>query len=279
MSDFNILNRASFDDKQLRYVLKVQPFIHEGHGTLDLKGLHNVFWIKQIKWSFNYKDVGVRNARPARPKPIQVTVADILENEEKPYPPFIQPKPVVGRIPFKVINTNIDNNHQLIVTFFIDGVLVKPRSDAKIGLKEMLGYIMMGSDKRGELAMAEAVTDKLDQQFTDLGLGSIRDKFPGGLGAFNQLPAPIQGIVINAMVQKGDLPALALGSVSHLGSSPMALGNQGNQGQPPLALAEIDPDREISSFIGDMVSNDISVSTEELKQFAKQMIEKGWRKV
>jgi len=271
-ADYNILNRASFDDKQLRYTLKVQPFIHEGHGTLDLKGSGNVLWIKQITWQFKYVDVGMRGAVRRQPKPIQVTVADILDNDEAPYPPFTQPKPVVGKVPFRVINTNLDNNHQLVVTFNINGVLVKPKPDAQITLKEMLAYIMMSENSRGELAMAEAVADKMDETFTQLGLGGLRDKLPGGLGALTSLPEPMQRLVLNAMAANGDIQMPAL------------MGQPGMGAAPALALPDADPEKEFSSFLGDIISSMDSevmrsIPMDALKTLSRTMIDKGWRKL
>lgn len=272
MNDFNILNRATFDDKQIRHKVIVQPFIHEGAGTIDLGGPHNVLWIKHIKWKYDYKDVGVPNARKLPINPIKVSVSDIIIDEEQAFPPFIQPKPVVGRVPLKVINTNLNNNHQLIATFFIDGVLVTPKSGAQeeITLKEMLAYIMMGSDERGKLAMAEAVTDKLDEKFAQLGLGTLREKFPTGLGAINALPAPIQNIVLQAMSKNGELPM------------PFALPNSTPFNNPLQLAMDADPQKEESAFVGDLIAacpDDSSLAKAALQQIAKTMVERGWRKL
>jgi len=238
---------------------------------LDLGGATNVLWIKHIKWVYEYKDVQVPNARKTPVKPIQVTVADILDNDDRAYPPFKQPKPVVGMVPLKVINTNIENNHQLIVTFHIDGILVTPKEGPHdpITLKEMMAYIMMGAEEQGRLAMAEAVTDKLDEKFAQLGLGSLREKFPSGLGAISALPAPMQTMVLQAMAQNGDIP--------------MSLGMAAPPSNNPLQLAmDADPEKEESAFIGDMIAtcpDDNDMSKKLLQEMAKAMIERGWRKV
>jgi len=272
MSDFNMLNRATFDDKQVRHKIIVQPFQYENAGVLDLGGMNNVLWIKHIKWLYEYKDVQVPNAVKTPVKPIRVTVADILQDEDRAYPPFSRPKPVVGKVPFKVINTNIENNHQLIVTFLIDGILVTPKEGSfdPVTLKEMMAWIMMGSEEQGRLAMAEAVTDKLDAKFAQLGLGSLREKFPSGLGALNALPVPMQTIVLQAMAQNGELPPALMG---------MAQGPSNNTLQ--LAM-DADPAKETSAFIGDLIAtcpDEISIPKKELQEIAGAMIERGWRKV
>jgi len=272
MSDFNILNRATFDDKQLRIKVIVQPFQYENSGTLDLGGITNVLWVRHIKWLYEYKDVQVPNARKTPVKPIKVTVADILKDDDRAYPPFNQPKPVVGKVPLKVINTNIENNHQLIVTFHIDGILVTPKDGPHeaITLKEMMAYIMMGPEEQGRLAMAEAVTDKLDAKFTQLGLGSLREKFPGGLGALTSLPGPIQNVVLQAMAQNGDLPLSLMGMIQAPANNPLQL------------AMDADPVKEVSAFIGDLIAtcpDEISIPKKELQEIASAMIERGWRKV
>lgn len=267
-----MLNRATFDDKQVRHKVIVQPFQYENAGTLDLGGMANVLWVKHIKWVYEYKDVQVPNARKTPVKPIRVTVADILQDEDSAYPPFNRPKPVVGKVPFRVINTNIENNHQLIVTFHIDGILVTPKDGPHdpVTLKEMMAWIMMGAEEQGRLAMAEAVTDKLDAKFAQLGLGSLREKFPSGLGALSALPGPMQNIVMQAMAQNGDLPPALTGMIQAPNNNPLQL------------AMDADPAKEESAFIGDLIAtcpDELSLSKKELQEIAGAMIERGWRKV
>jgi len=273
MSDYNILNVATFDDIQKQFIVTVQPFLHEGQGQMDLGGPNNVFWIRQIEWASNYVDVGVPNASKAPLKPVIVSVADILHESKRALPPFIEPRPLVARIPFRIINTNLSNNHKLEVEFRLRGVLVSPRPGCQpLPFKVMKAYVMMDSTERGRLAMQEAAVDRLEETLADLGMGSLRESLPGGLSALKELPLPLQQAVIQGLVAKGELPE----SMSPLPSLP--------PGKPQLALTdmEIDSDREESTFVGDFLetkSEESSITIGNLKRIARSMIDKGWRRV
>ncbi|RJR10582.1 hypothetical protein C4588_03000 [Candidatus Parcubacteria bacterium] len=276
MEDLNILNRATFDDKQQSFKISVQPCILEGYGTMDLGGPMNVFWVKQISWRYDYIDVGFPGAKviPLR-KPV-VTVADIIQDIDTALPPFVQPKPVVGKIEFKVKNTNLANNHRFEIEFLLQGTLVKPKANTEpLPLKAMMAYIMMDSATKGQLAMHEAVADELDQTLSQLGMGSLRESLPKGFGAIKSLPAPIQAMVIQGMVSKGHLPEA-------MAPYMLPLANNGNK--PPLALPDMDPQKEESAFIGDLMEacpdecQDM-LKREYLKKIASLMVEKGWRRV
>ena len=273
MSDYNILNVATFDDIQKQFIVSVQPFLHEGQGQMDLGGPNNVFWVRQIEWASNYIDVGVPNARESVLKPLIVSVADILQEVKRALPPFIEPRPLIGSISFKIINTNISNNHKLEVEFRLRGVLVSPRPGCEpLPLKVMKAYVMMDSTSRGKLAMQEAAVDRLEETLADLGMGSLRESLPGGLSALKDLPLPLQQAVIQGLISKGELPE----SMSPVPSLP-----SGNQ-RLALTDMEVDSDREESTFIGDFLetsSEEASISVEHLKRVAKCMIDKGWRRV
>jgi hypothetical protein len=277
MSDYNLLNLASFDDIQRSYKINVPPFIVEGTGILNLGGMHNVFWIKEITWEYKYIDVGVPNARRLPVKPIEVSVSDILQGATKPLPPFIEPRPIVSKIPFRVNNTNISNNHRLEVEFHLRGVLVSPREGREpLPLKKMKAYVMLDSSERGKLALGEAEADQLDETLIQLGLGSLRDTLPGGFNALKDLPPPLQVAVLQGMAAKGQLPEFV-----NLGIPALTGGANTN---PPLALPDADPQKETSAFIGDLLAalpEDFqdSFKTSHLKHVADEMIEKGWRRV
>ena len=273
MSDYNILNVATFDDIQKQFIVSVQPFLHEGQGKLDLGGPNNVFWVKQIEWASNYIDVGVPNAREIALKPVIVSVADILREAKRALPPFIEPRPMIGSIPFKIINTNLQNNHKLDVEFRLRGVLVSPRQGCQpLPFKVMKAYVMMDSTERGKLAMQEAAVDKLEETLADLGMGSLRESLPGGLSALKDLPLPLQQAVIQGLITKGELPE----SMSPLPSLPS------ESQRLALTSTDIDADREESTFIGDFLEtspDEASITVEHLKKVAKCMIDKGWRRV
>jgi len=277
MNDHNILNAANFDDMQKTFTVQVQPFIHEGGGTLELGGQDNVFWIKHIGWEYKYIDVGYPNATRKPIKKIEVSVADILHKATRALPPFTEPRFIVGSIPFRVINTNLDNNHKLQVDFHIRGVLVSPRPGCEpLPLKKQKGYVMMDSNQRGMLAMDEATTDQLEETFNHLGLGSLREALPGGISALKGLPGPIQNAVIAGLINKGELPNLGamIPGMPSFGAPPS---------ETPLALPDADPAKESSAFVGDMLNacpdecQDAVIK--HLKNIAEVMIEKGWRRV
>lgn len=287
MTDYNILNRASFDDKRKTYEVQLQPFILEGGGSFSLGGPNNVLWVKQVSWKYEYIDVGVPNARRVHPiEKIIVSVEPgaidpILEDVDSALPPFIEPKPVVGQIHFRVKNTNLANNHKLVVKFFVDGVLVKPRDGVEPPtIKQMKAYIMMDSTDRGKLAMDEAAADQLDETLTQMGFGSLRDSLPGGMAALKQLPPMMQNAVIQGLVAKGELPEFMAASAMM-----PALGLGGGVGQaPPLALPDADPEKETSAFLGDLLATcpeecQESLKTSHLKHIAAAMVERGWRRI
>lgn len=274
----DILNRATFDDKQQSCKIVIQPCIIEGYGAMDLGGPLNVFWVKHIGWKYDYIDVGFPGAKTILPlnKPI-VTVQDILQEVDMALPPFTQPKPIAGRIEFKVKNTNLANNHRMEITFYLRGTLVKPKPNAEpLTLKSMLAYIMMDSTTRGQLAMREAQADELDQTLAQMGIGSIREALPKGFAALKELPPAFQAMIIQGMVAKGQLPEAMAAFALPGGVSP--------GGKPPLALPDVDPQKEESAFIGDLMEvcpdecQDV-LKREYLRRIASAMIEKGWRRI
>jgi len=278
MEDLNILNRATFDDKQQSFKVSIQPCILEGFGTMELGGPLNVFWIKHIAWKYEYIDVGFPGARVKLPlkKPV-VSVNDIITDVDTALPAFQVPKPLAGKIEFKVKNTNLDNNHRLDLTFLLQGTLVRPKPNSEpLHLKVMLAYIMMDPSTKGQLAMQEALTDELDQTLSQMGMGSIREALPKGFGALKSLPAPIQAAIIQGMIAKGQLPESMGVLALPFGGAP--------GGKAPLALPDADPQKEESMFIGDMMEacpdecQDV-LKREYLRKIASQMVEKGWRRI
>lgn len=280
MEDLNILNRATFDDKQQSFKVQIQPCILEGFGAMDLGGPLNVFWIKHIAWKYEYIDVGFPGAKVRLPlkKPI-VSVSDVITDVDSALPPFQQPKPIAGRIEFKVKNTNLENNHKLELTFLLQGTLVRPKANTEpLSLKAMLAYIMMDASTKGQLAMQEAMTDELDQTLTQMGMGSIREALPKGFGALKSLPGPIQAAIIQGLIAKGQLP-------ESMGALALPYGGMGMGGNKPhLALPDADPQKEESVFMGDMMEvcpdecQDV-LKREYLRKIASLMVEKGWRRI
>ena len=249
-------------------------------GVMNLGGQHNVLWIKSIDWEYRYIDVGTPGAVRARVKPIVVSVGDILKEAQRPLPPFIEPRPAVGELHFRVINTNLHNNHKLEVEFFISGVLVSPRPGKEpLPFKVMRGYVMLDSTERGRLAMKEASADKLEETLSSLGLGSLRDALPGGLEALKEYPPALQTVIIQGLVAKGEMPEFV---AEGLAMPALGLGMPGAGAAPALALTDADPEKEESAFIGDLLEvspDDFSVNKSQLRDMAVKMIKKGWRRV
>jgi hypothetical protein len=285
MTDYNILNRASFDDMRKTFKLSIQPFIVQGGGVLDLGGPDNVFWIKSVSWKYNYTDVNIPTATRTKINKIKIAIENLFPQAiDTALPPFVEPRPMVGRIHFNVENTNVSNNHRLDIEFYLDGVLVVPRPGVEPpSLKEMKGYIMLDSTARGQEALKEAQGDKLDELLVQSGLGSLRDAIPGGgMSALLSLPPALQGAVLQGLAAKGDIPEFMIPSIMGAGA-PLALGGSGFQ-QQPLALPDLDREKETSSFLGDLFATcpeecQDTLKPRHLKQIAVDMIEKGWRRV
>jgi len=279
MTDYNILNRVSFDDMRKSFKVSVQPFLVEGAGVLDLGGPSNVFWVKQVAWKYGYIDVGIPNAKQLRPlNKIKVSVDNILHNIDTALPQFTEPKPLVGKIHFQVFNTNLENNHKLEVEFFLDGVLVSPRpGQDPPSLKQMKGYVMMDSTSRGQMALDEDAADQLDETLTQLGFGALRDKLPGGLTGLKQLPESFQTAIIHSLINKGELPESMMPALMGGG---MGMGING-AGAAPLALPDADPEKETSAFLGDLFAlcPEDALKNSQLREIASAMVEKGWRRL
>jgi hypothetical protein len=208
-------------------------------------------------------------------------VSDVITDVDTALPPFQQPKPIPGKIEFKVKNTNLDNNHKLELTFLLQGTLVRPKPNSEpLSLKAMLAYIMMDPGTKGQLAMQEAMTDELDQTLTQMGMGSIREALPKGFGAIKSLPAPIQAAIIQGLISKGQLPESMGLALPFAGMAGMG----GMGAKPQLALPDADPQKEESVFIGDMMDvcpdecQDV-LKREYLRKIASMMVEKGWRRI
>lgn len=270
--DFNILNRASFDNRPITIDLRVQPTVYEGSRAKMLG--ESVYWVRSVDWKFGYFDVGMFGSKEIPLKKLKMTIGGgvekpLLELSEDPLSNLSPPIPITGRIDVAVQNTNIGNNHELRVKFVLHGVLVTPKSGQEpLTLKQMLGYILMDDSKRGELAFAEAVVDSLDEKMIEMGMDSIRSSLPNGLGAIKALPEPLQRIFL-----QNANPAL-LGLVD----------NQSPAGQPlpALTLKEqlplIDEDKEKSTFLGDLLTACSDLTPDQLKAISDEMVEKGWRR-
>lgn len=267
--DFNILNRATFDTRPIKQTIRVGPTLFEGSGAYNLGS--SVFWIKNIGWKFGYFDVGMYGAKKTPIKPVQVTIGGgtepIMVDSTEPFPPFSIPKPIATRIDFSVKNTNLGNNHQLVVEFILQGVLVTPKPGVTepLTLKEQLGYIMSSDSRKGELAMAEAAVDALEEKMASMGMESIRSKLPQGLGILKALPPSLQQIVVKQM--NGE-QLQALPSAEEKAIQQLTMNN--------------DPERDKSAFIGDLITilpEDCALSKEQLKALADSMIQQGWRRV
>lgn len=281
----DILNRASFDDREIRHKVTLTPHIYQGSSIFDLGGQDNVFWVKQITWRPAYVDVGLPRATKSAPNPIEVSVGRggeyILQKERKPFPPFTNPKPLISKIEFEVINTNLSNNHQLVCEFFLTGVLVTPKPGAEpLSFKEMLGYIMMDETKRGELALQEAQTDRLEEYLSTKGLGSLREALPPGWSSLNSLPAIVQQALLAGIAPNSNLLGNSLTNVAN----PLGIPMRGEDTSAPVLSLPMnsDPEKEKSTFLGDLVSgcpDDCQISKEHLRKISEYMVQNGWRKL
>jgi hypothetical protein len=273
--DHNILNRATFDDRQIQHEISLVPHIYEGGNTLEF-GPNVVFWIKSITWRFTYRDVGFVNTLRTPLQNVEVSVGNpgslggignIINNVREPRPEFQQPIPILERLNFKVKNTNLANNMQLVVKFKLDGTLVTPKPGATpISYKEALGYIMLSADKKGELILAEATMDAVEEHMKQKGMPGIREKLPQGLGfgAISMLTPQLKSLMMGISAE----------------NAPFSLENGATATTQlkQLALNE-DPKK---AFIGDLVAgctNSYQITKEDLQQIAEYMIQQGWRKL
>lgn len=272
--DFNILNRATFDSKPIKQTITVSPTLYQGTASYNLG--NSVFWVKSIEWKFGYFDVGLHGANRRKLEPIKVTVsggteAPLLVEAEEPMPPFEIPKPIATRIDFEVRNTNLGNNHQLKVEFILKGILVTPKPGVTepLNLKEQYGYIMSSESKKGELAMAEAAVDALESKMASMGIdGGIRSKLPQGLGVLKALPPSLQSMIVKQM------------GAEYAAALPDNTATAKEAGK--LLALNADPEKEKSALMGDLISclpESASISREDLKKVAEQMIAQGWRRI
>jgi hypothetical protein len=274
--DFNILNRASFDNRPITIDLRVAPTVYEGSRAKTLG--ESVYWVRSVDWKFGYFDVGMFGSKEIPLQKLKITIGGgvekpLLELAEDPLRNLSPPIPITGRIDCAVQNTNIGNNHELRIKFVLHGVLVTPKpGQDPLTLKQMLGYIMMDDAKRGELAFAEAVVDSLDEKMVDMGMDSLRSSLPHGLGAIKALPEPLQKIFLQ-------------------NANPALLGLDSGNPQDPAApihaltlkehlehLPLVDSEKEKSTFLGDLLTACSDLTPEQLKAISDEMVDKGWRR-
>lgn len=272
MTDFNILNRASFDDQQIRFEIQMPPHLYEINRTLEL-GAGTSYWVNGITWKATYYPSGLNPVKvPIKPPTITVTSIDgtsILKEVSEPYPRFKQPKPIADKINFIVKNNTLANNMMLKMEFYLEGTLVKPKPGTSISYKEILAYLLMDESTKGKLAMEEAMIDHLDDKLISMGQESIRSKLPQGLGSLSMLPDNLKTLFLgdSRMMQMLGVPMPAL--------------QESTKAQKLLEISNADPVKEKSAFIGDMLSSlpdGVNLGKEIIQTIADHMIGSGWRK-
>ena len=252
MMDFNILNRARFQESTLVFAVTVNPGT-DGIHLHELNG--GVFCLKHAGWKYS---VGGGQIDPyGWPKvPMRISINNAVI-EQTASPIVLSPPAILSpRIEVKIHNPS---NLRVTIHLTIKGELAVPIDGSpSLSEKEVLGYSLLDDSQKGMLALQEAAMDRLDDQLRQLGVDS---------GIRNQMLA---GQVNEALGLPGIQTALGL-----------------PEAQTPLALSTGEATKKTqeelkSLLVGDMVQyklkNSSDISLEEIQSLTDFLLDKDWHK-
>lgn len=258
MQDFNILNRASFEDEILELNIPVLPGQTVNHKEI-IKG---TFWISSATWKYGITTAQTVQDNYGVPRqPPKITIKGVFSNQSGIQKAIKPPKPCKD-----VINISIFNPSTLGLTLYfkIIGVRVIPKEGSfDLNQKEMLGYIMLSPEQRGMLALSEAAMDRWDTEFSKLGI-QLRESLPSGqigplLDIIKLLPNNMKPLAMEKLMNNSELWD---------SNEPQALpkSNISNNDLKSILLGDI-----ISYF-----KNDIEY--EKINGLCDMLIDKGWKR-
>lgn len=157
MIDFNMGDKALFEQKTLRFPIEVKPGSAE---TLQHELGDAVFCLEKASWKYS---INPDNAGDyGWPKvPMRVTVADAFSDETGSPHTFSPPKLL------RSIDINVINPASIPVTtsIILEGTLVTPNfGEVLPSHKEIMGYVSLSPSQRGMLVLNGQMLMQMSQQ-------------------------------------------------------------------------------------------------------------------
>jgi hypothetical protein len=253
MMDYNILNRGAFNETKLSFDITSNP----GNAGIHVHNLPEggAFCLNKAEWKYS---VGAGQIDPyGWPKsPLKISINKVLKDQTASPVEFNPPELLRDKIEITTVNPS---TLRVTVHITIYGVLMSPvAGEPLLSDKEILGYSLLDNSQKGMLALSEAVIDRIDQHFKQLGMDGLRDQMLGGqVGPASQ------------MLPEG-LRHLALPNTQELPPETEAIS----------ALPLKDETELKSLLIGDLVTyktlNSSEISLDEIQALADYLLEKGW---
>lgn len=255
--DYNILNRGAFNETSLSFDITSEP---GNCGTAVHKLPEGgAFCLNKASWKYS---VGAGQLDPyGWPRsPLKISINKVLKDQTASPAEFSPPELLRNAI--EIVTSN-PSTLRVTVHITLTGVLMSPvAGEPALSDKEIMGYSLLDNSQKGMLALSEAVIDRVDEHFKQLGLDGLRDQMLGGqVGAAAQiLPEGLKHLA---------LP-------SNQGSRVMPLED------PIAALPAKDGDELKSLLIGDLVTyktiNSSDITLEEIQNLTFYLLDKGWIK-
>ena len=251
MMDYNILNRGAFNETKLSFEVTSEPGNSGTHIHKLPRG--GAFCLKSAEWKYS---VGGGQIDPyGWPRsPLKISINDVLREQTASPVNYSPPKLLRDKIEILVSNPS---TLRVTVHITVCGVTVAPvAGEPLLSDKEILGYSLLDDSQKGMLALSEAVIDRIDEHFKQLGLDGLRDQMLGG--------------------QVGPAMQMLPEGLRHL-----ALPNSGSV-EPIIPLPLKDEADLKSLLIGDLVTyktlNSSEISLDEIQALVDYLLDKGWMK-
>lgn len=242
MMDFNILNRATFEETTLKFPITCPRGIVTAH-KISLDG--GYFCLKYMEWRYGVAGGQKDDDGYGWPKvPMQISVNNAIN--AKTESPVIFSPPTILR---DEITIQINNPSALAVTvhLIMRGVKVSPTDGSPIlSDKEILGYSLLDDTQKGMLALQEAAADRLDEHLKQLGFDTN-----------------FRTLALGGHFSGEDLKALTMQTTG-------------------VAEESKSTEELTSLLVGDLVkfklNSNSTISLEEIQSLASFLLERSWRK-
>jgi len=258
MMDYNILNRGSFNDTEITHDITVTP--SQTSKSWHELGDYTSLLLKEISWKYSVPG-GQTDAYCWPRQGLHVAITDAFKARVAS-PVLLNPAPLLKN-KYEVIISN-PSTVAVTVHMLLKGVLVKQNpGEPLLSDKEIRGYSLLDDSQKGMMALSEAVIDRIDDHFKQLGLAGLRDRLPGGQVAnINMLSAELK--------QMAALPNSSPNELE-LHVEPRAI-------EPP----KVDSEMLKALLIGELVTckteKSFDLTLEDITFLASYLINKGWMK-
>lgn len=252
MMDYNILNRGSFNETKLSFEIGVDPGKSNKHVHKLPTG--GALCLKKAEWKYGV-DAGQLDSYGWPRSPLKISINSALKDQTASPAIFSPPELLRDEVEISISNPS---TLRVTVHITIYGVIVAPMAgEPLLSDKEILGYSLLDDSQKGMLALSEAVIDRVDQHFKQLGLEGLRDQMLGGqVGpALSMLPENLKHLALPNTINPTTIPET-----------------------PALSLKD---DAELKSLlIGDLVTyktlNDSEITLDEIQSLVTYLLDKGW---